>query len=320
MLDPAHERYKHTPLQGPEGLVSVLLVGALMQLLMTHGEARQAAALSTSVAKMLRSVANGACRRAKEVAGAGGSSSSGSSSSHRRGTSEDSSAASGISGGSGSSGSNGGSGGGSSEGSGGGGSGGSGGSGVSATAYRRPTVVARAFVVQGLDIVADGAHCTLSSLVLPLARRYWLAHGRRRPLFPTATAVLSATATAGPNTPCSSSSGGCAGAAPLSLDGGGVAGPSDVEKVRQRQAEQFTRLVGFALPRWLRMSVHLIDTCDRQHVEVPGGASTTAGMRLTVKVPRPWCSTRATRHTGRATGRRWEADGSCCTTSHRTGG
>ncbi len=36
--------------------------------------------------------------------------------------------------------------------------------------------------------------------------------------------------------------------------------------------QQFTRLVGFALPRWLRHSVHLVDLCDTLHVALPAGA------------------------------------------------
>ncbi len=217
-------------------LAVVLGKGPLLQLLLAHGAMRQAAAVSTSTAKMLLSVARTASRKAKEDAGAGSSKSSGS-------------GGGGSSGGSG--GSSGGSGG-SSE-----GSGSSGSSSVPASSCRELHgaigIVASAFI----DL-ADAAHNTLCALVFPLVYGCRRMQGQRVPLFPTAEAVLPAAE------PRSSRSSDCAG---LSSGPCGLLRTADPEV-----GPQFTPLVGFALPRWLRLSVHLVDLCDTLHVALPAGA------------------------------------------------
>ncbi len=147
-------------------LAVVLGKGPLLQLLLAHGEVRQAAAVSTSTAKLLLSLARTASRKAKEDAGAGSSKSSGG-------------------GGGGGGGSSGGSGG-SSE-----GSGSNGSSNVPASS-RRELHGASGFVASAFIGMADAAHNTLCALVFPLVYGCRRRQGHPRPLFPTAAAVLPA--------------------------------------------------------------------------------------------------------------------------------
>ncbi len=140
-------------------LTVVLGAGPLLQLLLAHGEARQAAAVSTSAAKALLSFACMASRKAKEGARVGDGNDGGGRS--RGGSSGGSSESSGSSGG---------------------------GSSFPDASCKELHSACRELVDTVLTTAASASHCTLVALMLPLACSCRLVQGQRRPLFPTAAA------------------------------------------------------------------------------------------------------------------------------------
>ncbi len=258
MADYECNSYCSLPTKGPQNLVSALSQGPLLQLLLSHGELRHAVAMSVSVAKMLLVMADAAARKIKE--GQVGSSS-------------------GISSGGGGSGI----------------SGGGGGGGNSPFASWPELHGARGVAVNAMLGVICSAQCMLTAFVSSLLSSNRQAPGCSGPTYPTALAVLSAAeaAASATTTSCGGAASVSAGPAGGAPSAGAVSTPEpavsegnlgdqqqeelgqqqeEQQQEQQQEEEQLLRLTAFALPRWMQLSIHVIDVCERLHMGIPEAA------------------------------------------------